>query len=186
MDSDNAQTPDTQAITPAATVTDVAPNSQVITVPTPAVTPAPTPAAPTVNPLIDSVQTQKAIEFFKANPDVLEHVIKSVSTNMPDFNPAPDQFVSRKQYTLDRAVALHGLSDDDAALLATADVSTIPALAQRLAAANNTVKPTEPVAPTAAAPLPKPQPASGKKAPVQIASGDDLAAAFQAFKGDYA
>ena len=138
---------------------------------------------PAVNPLLESPQTIKAIEFFKANPDVFEHVINKVSTGLPDFNPAPEQFVSRKQYTLDNAVAQHGLSGDDAALLATADVASIPALAARLAAASNTVKPTQGEQPPAA-PLPTPQ-GSGKRPPAVVNQTDD-AAAHRALLGPFA
>ena len=183
-ENNSLPTPDNQVIAPAATVTDVAPNSQLITVPVPVVTPAPVPVQPAVNPLLESAQTVKAIEFFKANPEVLEHVISKVSTGLPDFNPAPDQFVSRKQYTLDRAVAQHGLSAEDAELLATADVSTIPALAQRLASATTTVNPTEAATPTAAK-LSKPSTPSGKRPPPDISTGDGLSEAFQAFRGGY-
>jgi len=186
MTENNSQpTPDPQAATPAAVVTNVAPNSQVIAIPPPEVTPVPVPVQPAVNPALESVQTQKAIEFFKANPDVLEHVVRQVSTGLPDFNPAPEQFVSRKQYTLDRAVAQYGLSAEDAALLATADVSTIPALAARLAAANTIVNPTQTVTPTAAR-LPKPAAAaSGKKPPPDVGTGEGLSEAFQAFRGNF-
>jgi hypothetical protein len=141
------------------------------------------------HPDLNSVQTRKAIEYFKGNPEVLRHINEQVSETLPDFNPSPDKFVTVREFALHNAIAQHQLSEADAALLANVETDAIPAFAARLAPApasegGNNVKPTQADAAPAKATLPTP-PDSGKAPPSELGASNLLGDAFAQFKDSY-
>jgi hypothetical protein len=131
----------------------------------------------------------KAIEYYgkPENREVFEKLVRNVMNKQPDINPAPEQFVPLKQYTIDTAASTHGLSADQRKLLEHVDVPAIPAIAEQLAATNTVNTPvadTPNALPANAAPSPRP-PASGKKPPPELGTGDLLKQAFGVFKDSY-
>lgn len=185
-DENNSQNvaPDTPGQSQPAAAAPVAPQVINQTPPAP-VTPAP--QEPAQHPDLNSVQTNKAIEYFKKNPEVLKHVNEQVADSLPDFNPSPERFVTVRDFTLHNAIAQYQLSAEDAELLASVDTKAIPAFAARLAQKADpgaTVNPTaesEPKTPKA----PKPERTGKASAPASLGTGDLLAQAFGDFKESY-
>lgn len=183
---ETAVTP-TQSAPPAETTAPV--ETQVVNAPAPPVVTPPAPQEPAKHPDLDSVQTQKAIKYFKDNPEVLTHVTEQVSESLPDFNPSPDKFVTVREFALHNAIAQYQLGEADAALLANVETAAIPAFAARLAPAppasegGATVKPTPAEPAPAKATLPAP-PASGKQPPPELGADSLLGEAYKEFMGD--